>query len=126
MRRSTQGFGKWGEDDSDEVEDGKSDANSNALVAFDEVGERKKNRALLKAKAKAITSKDPNKVGKIIFDVDGDGEAPGHDDGTFVTGVGIPGKKKGKKNYTAEELKHYEFPEDELMDRVDQTEKEMH
>lgn len=64
------------------------------------------NRALLKAKAKAIASKDPNKVGKVIFDVDGD--AAGHDDdGTFVTGVGIPGKKKGKRHYTADELKDF-------------------
>ena len=96
-----------------------------ALVAFDEVGQRKKNREHLKAKAKAIASKDPKKVGKIIFDVDAEAAAA-EDDGTFVTGVGIPGKKKKARQYTAEELKDHMFPEDELMDRVDQTEKEMH
>jgi len=98
MRRSQQGFGKFGqaEDDDDESEEDKSDANSMALVAFDEVGQRKKNREQLKAKAKAFASKEPTKVGKIIFDVDAD-HAANDDDGTFVTGVGIPGKKKNKR-----------------------------
>jgi len=62
-----------------------------ALVPFDEAGQRKKNRELLKMKAKQIASKEPTKVGKVIFDIDADA---GGDTGTFVTGVGIPGKAR--------------------------------
>ena len=75
-------------------------------------------------KAKAIASNEPKKVGKAIFDIDA--EASG-DSGTFVTGVGIPGKSnRRRREFTEEELKHYAFPEDELMERVDKTEQEMH
>jgi len=69
-----------------------------ALVPFDDSGARKQNRELLKMKAKALAAgktkdgKEPEggvKVGKVLFDIDA-----GADDGTFVTGLGIPGKSK--------------------------------
>jgi len=117
MRASKQGF-YLGEDDSE------SEANSMALMAYDDAGQRKKNRDLLKMKAKAYAANDPNsKTGKIIFDIDADPVPV--DDGTFVTGVGIPGKKKKRRDFTEEELKTYQNPEDELLDRVDAAEREM-
>lgn len=70
-----------------------------ALVPFDDSGARKQNRELLKMKAKALAAgktkdgKDAEggvKVGNVLFDID----AGADDDGTFVTGLGIPGKSK--------------------------------
>ena len=59
---------------------------------------------MLKAKAKAIaTTDDPKKVNKIIFDIEAAAAAE-EEDGTFVTGVGIPGAKKKKRKFTKEEL----------------------
>ena len=99
-----------------------------ALVPVDDAAERKRNRELLKMQAKAMTSttedgKDPKKAGKVIFDADAN-----EDDGTFVTGLGIPGKsKKGKATFKHDpNEKFYAKVEDELLDRVEKTEKDMH
>ncbi len=67
--------------------------------------------------------KDSKKVGKVIFDVDAGAE---DDDGTFVTGLGIPGKRKKQKAVHRIEEKFYARIEDELLDKVENTEKEMH
>lgn len=92
-----------------------------------DVKRRKRNRELLKMQAKALSSKDPNKA-KVLYDADANDANEGS---TFVTGIGIPGraKKKQKKQQQVvqydEEHKFYDNLEDELIDRVDQTEKEM-
>ena len=97
-----------------------SDAYSMALVPVDEKAMRKQQRERLKAKAKQIASgQDLNSGGKVLYDADAADDA-----GTFVTGLGIPGTKKGKKKQekalvTAEGGKFYASMEDELMDRVD-------
>lgn len=125
MRRSARDWTKMSEGSVSDTSSQKSgEASSMAVAVYDEVGQRKKNREQLKMKAKAFTSNEPKKVGRAIFDIDAE---PAGDSGTFVTGVGIPGKSKRKqREFTEAELKFYAFPEDELMDRVDQTEKEMH
>ena len=109
-------------------EDGQtnSDAYSMALVPVDEKAMRKQRNERLKAKAKQIaTGQDSSNGGKVLYDADA-----GDDAGTFVTGLGIPGTKKGKKKQekaliSREGEKFYASMEDELMDRVDQTEKDM-
>ena len=57
-----------------------------------------------------------------------DADAAEADGGTFVTGLGIPGSKTKlpKEDGLYEETKYYEDKESELLDRVDNTEKEMH
>ena len=66
-----------------------------------------------------MASRDPeSKTGKVIFDIDAEAEGD-----TFVTGLGIPGKtKRGTVPHHEDESKFYGSLEDELMDRVDQTE----
>ena len=68
---------------------------------------------MLKMKAKAMASNDP----KVLFDID-TGE------NTFITGGGLPGKKK----FAEEELKEekiYDNEEDKLLDDVDSLENQM-
>ena len=62
---------------------------------------------MLKLKAKAMASKDP----KVLFDID-TGE------NTFITGGGLPGKKKFAEEEFKEE-KIYQNEEDKLLDDVD-------
>lgn len=74
-------------------------------------------------KARAMGGGDSTKGnGKVIFDIDAEGD-------TFVTGVGIPGKKKKSKKSQIdpeeERDKYYDYPEDELLERVNKTEREM-
>ena len=109
-----------------------ADANCMALVPvttdseFD-VNRRKRNRELLKMQAKAASISNPDQA-KVLYDIDG---KEGGESSTFVTGGGIPGRKKKQKNKQQqrpaydEEFKFYEYPEEELLDRVDKTEHEM-
>ena len=69
-------------------------------------------------KAKAFSGRRP------LYDVD-DNEG-----GTFVTGVGIPGRREAtddqnEEGDNKEEYKYYQYPEDELLDKVDKYESEM-
>lgn len=104
MRRSTtEGFPIQNAKIQSEPEKMFVQADSMAVVPFDEGAQRKQNRELLKQKAKAFALTDPAS-GKILLDIDA--EPPAADEGTFVTGVGIPGtrkKGKGKKATEAEE-----------------------
>ena len=60
-----------------------------ALVPVDDEKVKKKRNELLKKKAKAVKANSKaTRVGKVLFDVD--------TDGTFVTGVGIPGRSKNQ------------------------------
>ena len=68
------------------------------------------------------TSEGGVKSGKVLFDIDAGAE----DDGTFVTGIGIPGRKGKKAPAPSDDQKYYGSLEDELMDRVDNTEKDLH
>ena len=68
---------------------------------------------MLKLKAKAMASKDP----KVLFDID-TGE------NTFITGGGVPGKKKFAEEEFKEE-KIYQNEEDKLLDDVDNLENGM-
>lgn len=96
-----------------------------ALVPVTYEHQKKQRNELLKMKAKAMGGGDSTKAGgKVLFDVDAGEE------GTFVTGIGIPGKKKNKAKKSQidpEEAKDkfYDNIEDELLDRVDKTEREM-
>ena len=131
MRRSAADFSKdfnkvEAEDDMES-----KDAYSMALVPIDEAKIKRERNERLKKQAKEISVKtselgsqaagNPVRSGKVIFDVDGD------DDGTFVTGVGIPGKSKKKK--AAMQIvgteKFYAREEDELLDRVNNAEADM-
>ena len=52
-----------------------------ALVPVDEAEMKRKGNERIKAQAKRVAG--PTKVGKVLFDID--------EEGTFVTGGGIPG-----------------------------------
>lgn len=87
MRRSAAGFGKGIDaDEAFEQEDDQSintapDNYSMALVPVDEAEMKRKRNEKLKAQAKRVAA--TTQVGKVLFDID--------EEGTFVTGVGIPG-----------------------------------
>lgn len=125
MRKSHQDF-KAIDEDFARKEKEEEMKNSMALVPVTFDNQKKARNELLKMKAKALgggSTKAAN--GNVLFDIDAEGD-------TFVTGVGIPGKKtkKGKMvifdpTKEDEENKFYAFPEDELMERVDKTEREM-
>ena len=68
---------------------------------------------MLKMKAKAMG----NKSGKVLFDIDA-----GQD--TFITGGGVPGKKKHDETDEIPE-KIYDNEEDQLLDNVDKMEEDM-
>lgn len=55
-----------------------------ALVPVDEAEMKRKRNERIKAQAKRVAG--PTKVGKVLFDID--------EEGTFVTGGGIPGQTK--------------------------------
>ena len=108
------------EDDEDQEEVEVPDY-SWALVPVDDEKVKKKRNELLKKKAKAVKEKNKaNRVGKVLFDVD--------TDGTFVTGVGIPGKSKNQIHEAddQEEEKSYIDEEDMLLERVEQTSRDLH
>lgn len=90
-----------------------------------DVKRRKRNRELLKMQARAISSQGNPDEAKVLYDVDN------NEGSTFVTGGGIPGRVKNKKKARNqpieydEEHKFYDTKEDELIDKVDKTEKEM-
>ena len=75
-----------------------------------------------KAMGAGQTAEGGVKSGKVLFDIDAGAE----DDGTFVTGVGIPGRKNKKVPAPSEDTKYFGSLEDELLDRVDNTEKDLH
>lgn len=95
MRRSATDLkGAFGNYKDEGDEDVSKDGYSMALVPVDEAKMKKQRNERLKNQAKQIADKSsgaggPVKSGKVIFDVDA-----GADDGTFVTGVGIPGRSK--------------------------------
>ena len=92
-----------------------------ALVPVDDEKVKKKRNDLLKKKAKAIKEKNKaTRVGKVLFDVD--------TDGTFVTGVGIPGRSKNQIHEAddQEEQKSYIDEEDMLLEKVEQTSRDLH
>ena len=87
MRRSAAGFGKGVTDrqgSDDEGEEEQTDSYSMALVPVDEAEIKRKRNERIKAQAKRVAG--PTKVGKVLFDID--------EEGTFVTGGGIPGQTK--------------------------------
>ena len=91
MRRSAAGFGKGIDaDEAYEQDDDQSmktaDNYSMALVPVDEAEMKRKRNEKLKAQAKRVAA--TTQVGKVLFDID--------EEGTFVTGVGIPGQSKNK------------------------------
>ena len=63
-------------------------------------------------KAKAMG----NKQGKVLFDID--------EQNTFITGGGVPGRKKTQEEEDPEE-KFYDNEEDKLLDNVDKLEDDM-
>ena len=63
-----------------------ADNYSMALVPVDEAEMKRKRNEKLKAQAKRVAA--TTQVGKVLFDID--------EEGTFVTGVGIPGQSKNK------------------------------
>ena len=92
-----------------------------ALVPVDDEKVKKKRNELLKKKAKAVKANSKaTRVGKVLFDVD--------TDGTFVTGVGIPGRSKNQLHETddQEDEKQYIDEEDMLLDKVEQTSRDLH
>ena len=91
-----------------------------ALVPVDDEKVKKKRNELLKKKAKAVKEKNKGtRVGKVLFDAD--------TDGTFVTGVGIPGRSKNQIHENEdEEEKSYIDEEDMLLEKVEQTSKDLH
>ena len=92
-----------------------------ALVPVDDEKVKKKRNELLKKKAKAVKANSKaTRVGKVLFDVD--------TDGTFVTGVGIPGRSKNQLHETddLEDEKQYIDEEDMLLDKVEQTSRDLH
>lgn len=78
---------------------------------------KKRRNERLKAVAKQVASGHTKKVGKVLFDID--------EEGTFVTGVGIPGRSKNKPRTAAEERELFMSEEDKLLESVNQTEKDM-
>ena len=110
------------EDDEDEGEEVEVPDYSWALVPVDDEKIKKKRNELLKKKAKAVKDKSKQtRVGKVLFDVDADG--------TFVTGVGIPGRTKNKELHETgdqEEQKQYIDEEDLLLEKIDRTEKDLY
>lgn len=121
MRKSAADFKLIDEQFEKEAAEEEAAANAMALVPVNQEQEKKKRNQLLKLKAKAMIGANAGQnSGKVIFDIDAEG-------GTFVTGVGIPGSKKVKNQKYAEEeeMKYYTYPEDELWERVNKTEKEM-
>ena len=89
MRRSSAGFGQGVTDkqDNDEAESEQTDSYSMALVPVDEAEMKRKRNERIKAQAKRVAG--PTKVGKVLFDID--------EEGTFVTGGGIPGQTRIQK-----------------------------
>ena len=132
MQRSAADFEQIDEQYEREKEKERTDAaNALALVPITEADllrQRKQNRELLKMKAKMASAggkneRDDSKSGRVFYDADANHV---EDEGTFVTGLGIPGKSKKTKNRVAyEESKYFAYPEDELMDRVERAETEM-
>ena len=110
------------EDDEDDGEEVEVPDYSWALVPVDDEKIKKKRNELLKKKAKAVKDKSKQtRVGKVLFDVDADG--------TFVTGVGIPGRTKNKELHETgdqEEQKQYIDEEDLLLEKIDRTEKDLY
>ena len=90
-----------------------AETNNMQMVPVTYEAQKKQRNNLLKMKAKAMT----NNQGKVLFDID-TGE------NTFITGGGVPGRKKHVEEEDIEE-KVYDCEEDKLLDNVDKMENDM-
>ena len=124
----------------EQYEKDKQNVNSMALVPITEEDlkrQRKQNRDLLKMKAKMASTGNPKNngdkskstTGRVFYDADANAANAAADNGTFVTGLGIPGNPKNDdyilSNNNGEETKYYNYPEEELIEKVDRFEADM-
>lgn len=94
MRKSHQDFKAIDEEFDRKAKEEEEAKNSMALVPVTYEHQKKARNELLKAKAKAMGGgSTKGAAGKVLFDIDAEGD-------TFVTGVGIPGKKTKKGKMT--------------------------
>lgn len=99
-----------------------STLNNMQIVPVSYENQKKARNELLKHKARVLAAKEEGK--EVLFDID-------QNEDTWITGGGIPGKKrkKNKKKFVEEvvpkEDRVYTCLEDELLDEVDQHQEDM-
>ena len=103
----------------DHRRDGGRDGMSTALVPVNNEQKRKARNEMLKMRARAMSK--PNRQGRVIFDADLGQE------NTFVTGGGLPGRRKGRggEDSDGEQEPFYLYEEEALLAKVEGYERDM-